>query len=134
MKEIKYQIYHKPTKTIQVVALIDFNNKVLDTYGIDEPIYGIPFADVEWREYTGLTDKNCNQIYERDIVRISNLKKIFKYGNPEIDWRVFTVEYNRYTWSFNNSIIYMPLSDYDTSTGESYDIEIIGNIDNRYNN
>jgi hypothetical protein len=47
MKEIKYQIWHKPTKTIQVVANIDFNNQVVDTYGIDEPMYDIPFADVD---------------------------------------------------------------------------------------
>jgi hypothetical protein len=74
MKEIKYQIYHKPTKTIQEVAVIDFNNKVLDTYGIDEPIYDIPFEDVEWRIYTGRKDKNNNHIYSRDIVKRVILK------------------------------------------------------------
>jgi hypothetical protein len=71
MKEIKYQVFHKPTKTIQVVALIDFNNKVLDTYGIDEPIFGIPFEDVEWREYIGFSDKNNKDIYTRDILLTS---------------------------------------------------------------
>jgi hypothetical protein len=69
MKEIKYQIFHKPTKTIQVVAAIDFNNKVVDTYGIDEPIYGIPFGDVEWREYIGINDKNNDDIFTGDIVK-----------------------------------------------------------------
>lgn len=68
MQEIKYQIWHKPTKTIQVVAQIDFNNKVVDTYGIDEPIYGIPFADLEWRIYTGRKSKNGSEIYTRDII------------------------------------------------------------------
>jgi hypothetical protein len=69
MKEIKYQVYHKPTKTIQAVAVIDFNNRVLDTYGIDEPIYDIPFEDVEWREYIGKTDIKSTKIHTRDIVR-----------------------------------------------------------------
>jgi uncharacterized phage protein (TIGR01671 family) len=128
MKEIKYQVWHKPTKTIQVVALIDFNNRVLDTYGIDEPMYDIPFEDVEWREYIGVEDKNNNPIYEGDVVKIHNLKANFKYGEPNIDWRLFKIEWNRYTWAFNNSIIYKPFSDYDTATGERYDIEIIGNI------
>lgn len=129
MKEIKYQVWHKPTRTIQVVAIIDFNNKVLDTYGIDEPIYGIPFEDVEWRQYTGLNDKSNKLIYGRDIIRINNLQRIWKYHEPEADWRVFAIEYNRYTWAFNNPNIYMPLCDYDTRTGYFFDIEIIGNID-----
>jgi hypothetical protein len=83
MKEIKYQVYHKPSKTIQVVAVIDFNNRVLDTFGIDEPIYDIPFDDVEWRIYTGLKDKNRNDIYMGDIVEsqyFSRSEVIFKDG------------------------------------------------------
>jgi hypothetical protein len=69
MKEIRYQVWHKPTKTIQVVAVIDFNNRVLDTYGIDEPIYDIPFEDVEWREYIGYQDKGNNNIFTGDILK-----------------------------------------------------------------
>ena len=54
----KIQVFHKPTQTIQVVALIDFNNQVLDTYGISEPIYGIAFSEVEWREVPSLREMN----------------------------------------------------------------------------
>jgi len=66
MKEDKtgYKIYHKPTKTIQVIAVIDFNNKTVDTYGINEPIYGIPFDDVEFMSYTD-TQKILNEFNER---------------------------------------------------------------------
>lgn len=67
MKEIKYQIWHKPSETIQIVARIDFNNRTVDTYGISEPIYGIPFDDVDWREYIGFSDKNGQDIYTGDI-------------------------------------------------------------------
>jgi hypothetical protein len=80
MKEIKYQIFHKPTKTIQVVAAIDFNNKVVDTYGIDEPIYGIPFRDLEWRQYADINDKEENYIYTRDIVVVDRLDSFSSFN------------------------------------------------------
>ena len=59
---------------------------------------------------------------------MKNLKIGWKYGEPEINWRIFEIEWNRYTWAFNNLAIYKPLSDYCLETGEKYDIEIIGNI------
>ena len=47
LNEIGMQIYHRPTKTFQLVAQIDFNNSTVDTYGVDEPVYGIPFSECE---------------------------------------------------------------------------------------
>jgi uncharacterized phage protein (TIGR01671 family) len=123
MKEIKYQIYHKPTKTIQEVALIDFNNRVLDTYGIDEPIYDIPFEDVEWRIYTGKKDKNSNDIYSRDIVKrvILNSTYIHKvYWDEEFScFRPFA---SRFFWDdFEGG--------YNDGRIKAEEVEIIGNID-----
>lgn len=119
MKEIKYQVFHKPTKTIQVVALIDFNNQVLDTYGIDEPMYGIPFADVEWRIYIGLKDKKGHEIYSRDIVK--NAHWVWKVYWDE-DFSCFRPFASHFYWSdfeggFNDGRI---------SESEA---EVIGNID-----
>jgi hypothetical protein len=108
MTEIKYQIYHKPTKTIQMVSQIDFCNKVLDTYGIDEPIYGIPFEDVEWREYTGFKDKYNKEIGYRDICFDENIQ--MKYVVDEYQVAYWLVDLDR----MNNPMLYL---------------KIIGNID-----
>lgn len=115
MKEIKYQVFHKPTKTIQVVALIDFNNKVLDTYGIDEPIYGIPFTDVEWREYIGRKDKKGVDIYSGDIVQ-SYLNNSLKVG--VIEW----VD----TYGANGFYFVMP--SIGTAAWDKENSEVIANI------
>lgn len=44
------------------------------------------------------------------------------------DWRVLEIKWNRYTWSLQNSVLSMPLSDYDLGTLEPFDIEIIGDV------
>lgn len=80
MKEIKFKIWHIPSKSIQIVAQIDFNNQVLDIYGIDEPLYTIPFSDCDILQYTGLVDINNKEIYEGDICVIKNYNNQVKYS------------------------------------------------------
>lgn len=49
LDRLTINIYHKPTKTFQIVAQIDFNNQRIDTYGGNdgEPLYNIPFDECE---------------------------------------------------------------------------------------
>jgi hypothetical protein len=115
MKEIKYQVYHKPTKTIQVVAVIDFNNRVLDTYGIDEPIYDIPFEDVEWREYISKKDKLGSDIYTRDIIRYGD------YESGQLVNKVMLIQWEEkhYNRQFEPIGFHLPYAE----------LELVGNID-----
>jgi hypothetical protein len=105
MTEIKYQIWHKPTKTIQVVALIDFSRKTLFTY--DEPMDEIPFKDVEWRQFTGLYDKNKQEIYYGDI-----------YVDEDYGWKDFVTDLVVSNWLIEKDKMNNPLST----------IKIIGHI------
>jgi len=68
------------------------------------------------------------EVYEDDIVRIHNYDQRWKHGEPDFDWRVFRVVRNQHVWAFENKAIYMPCSNYDTSTGMPYEISLIGNM------
>lgn len=128
MKEIKLQFWNRKSKTMSVpysladLAYEGFPNQYKNEHEdvLDE--------ECDVLQFTGLKDKNGKEIYEGDIVKIHNYKETWKRGEPKIDWRVFEIRWNRYLWSFNNSVISKPLADYDTTDLMPYDIEIIGNI------
>jgi len=131
MREIKYQVWHKPTKTIQVVALIDFNNKRLDTYGIDEPIYNIPFEDVDLREYTGLKDKNGKEIFNGAIVKKTYInfnsfsrKNEEKFTLYKVNW---DIEFSCFRPFASNPYECSYTGDYEDARINSVEVEVIGN-------
>lgn len=68
------------------------------------------------------------EIYEGDIVKVHNMDKTFKNAEPNFDWRIFEIIWNKCTWAYSNSVLYVPMSDYDLSTAKPLEIEIIGNI------
>jgi hypothetical protein len=79
-------------------------------------------------QWTGLLDVNGVKIFEGDRVKISNFNGRFKYSEPDFDYRIFDIEWNTYTWAFNNDAIYAPLSTYDTNDLTEYNIVKIGTI------
>jgi len=81
--------------------------------------------DLVFMQYTGLEDKNGKKIFDRDLVRVHNFEC---KSNVDGDCRTFEIYVNGYTFGMNNAIQYMPLTSYDHSTLEPYEIEVIGNM------
>jgi len=83
LNEIGIQIYHRPTKTFQLVAQIDFNNSTVDTYGIDEPIYGIPFDECELKKIVFM---NMEDEIKKKFMIVSSKDITNEEWNKSLQW------------------------------------------------
>lgn len=141
-RDIKFRAWITKGKESEMVELpfakigyYDFDGSYAMAFAVDgyadfsahEKYTHVKFSSVIM-QYTGLQDKNGKEICEGDVVRIHNLDKTWKNTEPNFDWKILEIKWNKYTWAYSNSALYMPLSDYDLGCAKPYDIEIIGNI------
>ena len=138
MREIKYKAYHKKKELLVDVLSINFEHNTV-TLAIetdsDEEYYWwsgtCHLEDVELMQYTGLTDKNGKEIYERDIVKLTVPDRHYTMqGNGYSDIMredgfefVGEVKFLHAMWFIKESLDGYPLI-FDTNQT----LEVIGNI------
>lgn len=66
MREIKFRAWEKNLKEMIPVYSVDFEKKIINTESAWRT-----FDEAKLMQYTGLKDKNGNEIYEGDIIKSS---------------------------------------------------------------
>jgi hypothetical protein len=103
MREIKFRVWNKDAGCFDYVQLSGGSN---DGFG------GI--SNLDWQQFTGLHDKNGNEIYEGDIVAYDYASTPIEHRKGAVEW---SAEYCG--WRFDDLLI---------EPTPRKTIEVIGNI------
>ena len=131
-REIKFRIWDIENKEMLKVQELDFEPTFYGGRIAIRPDQYNDYFDTEdmiLMQYTGLNDKNGKEIYEGDIVKITEKEKISKHKvismKPiiaDIEWSEEYLTYTLITTSVKDA--FESLTDYL----DECDIEVIGNI------
>lgn len=124
MRDLQFRAYIKDIKKIVDVYDIDFLQETISFMNPCDTKYTCKkFNEIEFMQYTGLTDKNGTEIFEGDIVRINGWWDVS--GPAGYEKNMTVVKYDNEVCGFT------PMCNYDTDCGvfhSAEECEVIGNV------
>lgn len=138
-RKIKFRVWDKYKKQMYPISSIDYDifsqeiriiavghkNGMCTSYNKNHNSEKCDITALELMQYTGLHDKNGKELYEGDIVKITNKNSKVISMKPiiaDIEWSEEYLTYTLITTSVKDA--FESLKDYL----DEYDIEVIGNI------
>lgn len=96
MREIKFRAWHKDEKFMSPITKLWWDEQIIETIGEMEGERNIRhFDEVELMQFTGVKDKNGQEIYEGDIVKNYHYESgVIKYKEGAFfvcSWRCFSL-------------------------------------------
>ena len=132
MREIKFRAWDKQLKEMASVICLNIGEWSEDHIlkSKSHPYtYNQVFENIELMQFTGLLDKNGNEIYEGDILLVPEFYETPEMANTDyIQWVVvfkfgmFTLENKENTAESDSASLHSDLEAYDG------DFEVIGNV------
>lgn len=124
MRKIKFRAYFPNKAEMKIVAtqnIYEGNN----TYLYLSPMPGSNYESIKLMQYTGIKDKNGNEIYESDIVEFNNCD--YQRTGGHLDDQIVR---GKVTFACGGWMIETENGDYDLYTAiiNDEELEVIGNI------